>query len=205
MHVVKLSKSESAKLAIKEVMIFWEKARILTRRDDKCVDKLIKLYDHWRELQKLEKRTSKTEKEKREKFTVDLDMLFDIAHENAIEKLNAEDIEFLLNQRSKAREGCIMGADEKQTKKEKRRADRLEKESARKRKYISQQERERKGNSEINTVIFDSVLFMNVIFVQKALPPDICRHHHQLASAAKVIRIAHMKFRKHAEKNRRSI
>lgn len=83
---------------------------------------------------------------KRRKFTEDkLDMLFDIAHESALEKLKGDDKQFLLNQRSKGREGCLLGVDQKQTKKEERRNERLGKEEARKRKYIEQQEREKKG------------------------------------------------------------
>lgn len=147
LHEVKLSKNESAKLAIRETIIFWEKARIQTRREDKCVEKLVNLYERWRVLQKSEKRTSETEKSKREKFSDELDMLFDIAHENVLDKLSIDDKEFLSNQRGKSHEGCILGVDEKSTRKEKRRAERLEKESARKRKYVEQQEREKKGNS----------------------------------------------------------
>lgn len=56
---------ESAALVIREVSIFWQKARIPTRRKDHCVDKLLKLYDEWKGLQKNLTRTARKEKEKR--------------------------------------------------------------------------------------------------------------------------------------------
>lgn len=102
LHQVKLSKTESAKLVIKEVSIFWEKARIQTREPHHCVAKVVKLYEEWREIQKHA-------------------YIFDIARASALDKLRSdEDKQFLLNQRSKTLEGCLVGVDENQTKKEKR-------------------------------------------------------------------------------------
>lgn len=49
---VKLTVSESANLAIRECVIFWEKARIPTRATPNCVKKLVNLYNAWRMLQK---------------------------------------------------------------------------------------------------------------------------------------------------------
>lgn len=37
----------SAKLALQAVMLFWEQARIPTRRIDKCQEKLVELYNKW--------------------------------------------------------------------------------------------------------------------------------------------------------------
>lgn len=121
LHQVKLSKTESAKLVIKEVSIFWEKARIQTREPHHCVAKVVKLYEEWREIQKHAERINEIEKKKRENFIENLDMLFDIARASALDKLRSdEDKQFLLNQRSKTLEGCLVGVDENQTKKEKR-------------------------------------------------------------------------------------
>lgn len=109
--------------------------------------KLVKLYEEWLVLRKSKHKTSDFERIKREKFTEKLDRLFDIAHESALDKLgNDDDKQFLLNQRSNNREGCLLGVDQNQTNKEKRRADRFEKENARKRKYLEEQEQRKKGN-----------------------------------------------------------
>lgn len=143
-NIVNLNPDKSALLTVKEAIIFWEKARIDTKRIDHCVEKLTALITEWKNLQKNEKSISDNEKKKRETFTNKLDLLFDIAHESALDKLKDDDKQFLLNQRSKNREGCLMGVDEKQTKKDQRRIERLEQEDLRKRRYLEQQEREKK-------------------------------------------------------------
>lgn len=61
--VVNLTAKESAALVIHEVTIFWQKAQIPIRRTDHCVDKLLKLCDKWRGLQKDLTRTTGREKE----------------------------------------------------------------------------------------------------------------------------------------------
>lgn len=48
MRFVKLSAKESAALAIDAALIFWQQARIPTRRKDKCAEKLLKMYDDWK-------------------------------------------------------------------------------------------------------------------------------------------------------------
>lgn len=139
-NTLKLSIEQSAELTVKEIIIFWGKARIETKRVDHCVEKLLKLHNEWRDLKKLANRSSELEKKKRETFSKNLDMLFDIAHETALNKLKDDDKQFYLNQRSENREGCLLGIDQKQTKKEQRRVERLEKEQQRKRRYIQNQE-----------------------------------------------------------------
>lgn len=48
MRFVDLTAKESAKLTIRAAQIFWEQARIPVRKEDKCVDKLLKLYEMWK-------------------------------------------------------------------------------------------------------------------------------------------------------------
>ena len=62
-RVVNLTTKESAALVIQEISIFWQNARIPTRRTDHCVDKVLKLYDEWKGLQKNLTRTACKEKE----------------------------------------------------------------------------------------------------------------------------------------------
>ena len=94
------------------------KSRIPTRKKVHCVDKLKKLYEDWRNLQKSSKKTSQTQKEHEANFVSELDKLFDIAHAEAINKIKIpEDRLFLENQR-KNRQGSICGIDLKLSKHE---------------------------------------------------------------------------------------
>lgn len=125
---VKLNLRESAKLVIKETVIFWEKARIHTREQHHCISKLEALYQQWRDLQKLSKRTSEKQKNRVSEFVDKLDDLFDISHANALNMIqNEEDRKFLLLQRQKGRPGCMLGTDYTLTIKEKKLTQKLKK------------------------------------------------------------------------------
>lgn len=54
MHEAHLNLHKSLKLVIKEVSVFWRKARIPVSAEQYCVIKLQKLYYEWRNLQKLQ-------------------------------------------------------------------------------------------------------------------------------------------------------
>lgn len=141
----------SAKLAIQSVMIFWEQARIPTRRTDHCIEQLIKLYEEWEFIQKKvpEKRTGKM-KEKEIEFVNKLDDLFDISHADALQLITIEeDREFLKMQRKKGRPGYMAGVDTVLSAREQRSKERLEKEEVRKRKY----EESTQQSSEFNIII----------------------------------------------------
>lgn len=49
---LKLTLDDSAKLVIKEVAVFWEKARLPIQYNSRCVEKVKKLYQDWRDLQR---------------------------------------------------------------------------------------------------------------------------------------------------------
>lgn len=72
LRIVKLNVRDSAKLVIKEVLIFWEKARIPTKTDKICINKVEMLYNEWRELQKHAGRTTASHKIKEQQFTSNL-------------------------------------------------------------------------------------------------------------------------------------
>ena len=76
---------------IQEVSIFWQKARIPTKRFGHCVEKLLKLYDEWKGLQKNSTRGAGKDKEKRDIFVDNMDDLFDIARSEALEQLKNEE------------------------------------------------------------------------------------------------------------------
>lgn len=109
---VKLSLTQSAKLAIKETVVFWEKYHIPIRQKHKCELKLKSLYNEWRLLQKSKSRKSdKTNKNER-LFVTKLDNLFDIAHANALNIITIEEVKaFLINQRKPGRVSCFARVD----------------------------------------------------------------------------------------------
>lgn len=59
--MLKLSVHESATIVIDEVCIFWQKAQIPTRKKQKCIEKLEKLYKSYTDLQKSAKHVSTTQ------------------------------------------------------------------------------------------------------------------------------------------------
>ncbi|GBM17299.1 hypothetical protein AVEN_237286-1 [Araneus ventricosus] len=121
LHEVKLSIRESANLVVRECLIFWEKQRIPTRATPHCVEKIMKMYNYWRNLQKSACRRSEKQEDNERNFISDLNNLFDIAHANALEIMKIEeDRKFLLSQREPGRRGCLMGIDMKLAKREER-------------------------------------------------------------------------------------
>ena len=72
---------------MKEVMIFWEMARIPTVAGYNVVPKVEKEYEKWRILQKTKYRRSASQEAMEKKFQEELDDLFDIAHANALPQL----------------------------------------------------------------------------------------------------------------------
>lgn len=148
-RTVRLSLKASAKLVMEEVLVYWEKARIKTREFHHCKKKILDLHTKWEHLQKGScRKTSEAQKKYEEQFIEDLDKLFDIAHADALNQMKEEDAEFLINQRKPNREGSLAGVDIKTNAKEKRRAERLEKEYLRKKKYEEECERSEKGNND---------------------------------------------------------
>lgn len=81
---VKLNLRESARLSIRETLVFWEKARVPTKKEQHGVEKLEALYEEWSSLQKHANRRSEIQEQKVADFVERLDDLFDIAHANAL-------------------------------------------------------------------------------------------------------------------------
>lgn len=130
-------------MVIQEVSIFWQKARIPTKRNDHCIEKLLKLYDEWKGFQKNLTRTAGKEKERRDIFVEKMDNLFDIAHSDALELIkNDEDKKFLMLQRQKGRPGSMVGVDQKHKKKEERALKRTAVETARKKRTYEEMQQQ---------------------------------------------------------------
>lgn len=137
MRFVRLGAKESAHLAVQSAGIFWQQARIPIRNEHKSTEKLMKLYERWRNIRKTAPtKRSKVQKKVADKFVEGLDDLFDIASNDALDIIKIdEDKEFLEMQRKKGRPGCMAGIDMVLYGREKRAQERREKEEARKRKY----------------------------------------------------------------------
>ncbi|KAE9533666.1 hypothetical protein AGLY_009015 [Aphis glycines] len=112
LRVVNLNLRESARLIVREVLIFWEKARIPVRLEKHCISKVESLYDEWRTLQKHAARNTGSHKEQENLFISKFNDLFDLAHANALQMIKIEtDRLFLINQRKKGRLGFMYGID----------------------------------------------------------------------------------------------
>lgn len=135
----------SAKLAIDAAKIFWHQARIPIHEEHRCVERLMKLYNDWKNIRKTapDKRSDAKIKVA-EEYIERLDDLFDIASPNALNEIKiAEDRQFLEMQRQKGRPGSMAGVDMALYGREKRSEQRKEKEESRKRRYeaeMNQQE-----------------------------------------------------------------
>lgn len=158
-----LNRANSARDAIRKVIVFWERARIPTSSINWSTKKLLQLYDKWRAVSK----HTEHQKEKETAFSTTLDQLFDIADVNALDIMKIEeDKQFLLAQRKKGREGCLMGIDTKGEQKEREREQRIELETKRKDKAKTKAEIEKQIYASGNLVQFliescDEIITLN--------------------------------------------
>ena len=130
--VLKNTKQQACAATVKQILPFWNKARIPTREDYHCRAKVKKLFEEWRLLKKNEKRRSATQVRKEDNFKDCFDNLFDIAHAQALTMIKIdEDKECLLAQREKGRRGSIAGRGKTLARKEDRKAKRLAQEAER--------------------------------------------------------------------------
>lgn len=133
MRLGNLNARDSARITVREVIIFWEKARIPTPKESRSIEKLEKIYNKWKELQKNINHQNAKQKIDETMFIDELDNLFDIAHADSMAMMTIqEDKDFLLQQRQKGRPGCMVGVDTILAAKEKRKSDRVEQEQRRK-------------------------------------------------------------------------
>lgn len=103
LRIRNLSRDDSIDVTIREVLLFWEKAQIPTKDIRRCKQTLEILYNEWRTLGKHKGR----DPEKENQFKLSLETLFDVAHGDALNIIDTKKQEFLLNQRSRTREGFI--------------------------------------------------------------------------------------------------
>ncbi|XP_055309127.1 centrosomal protein of 290 kDa-like [Sitodiplosis mosellana] len=136
-HTIGLDVNQSSHLVIEEVSVFWQNAQIPTSVPWYCAQKVTKLYEKWEYLQKISTKRSEIQEKREKEFIDNLDDLFDIAadeNSDAMKKITKEAKEFLIAQRKKGREGCLLGVDVKGQKKEERKQERADTEERRRRK-----------------------------------------------------------------------
>ncbi|KAG0717220.1 hypothetical protein GWK47_008187 [Chionoecetes opilio] len=97
---LKQERAESAKVVVGKVLVFWNKARIPTQRQDKILAKVQSHHDRWKGLKKNQGRQTQTQRTSKERFKTDMGNLFDVAHTDALKLIKKlEDQDFLLAQR----------------------------------------------------------------------------------------------------------
>ncbi|ESN98417.1 hypothetical protein HELRODRAFT_176885 [Helobdella robusta] len=131
-QVEKKTVPESAKLSSDKVMDMWNKARIPTTYHTHVVEKVKSVVDDYKLIKKNKNRQSEAQRAREKEFEEKEHMLFDIAHQHAMQLIRIqEDIEFLEDQRS-SRRMQMSGIDKDLTKKEERTEQRKCKEEERK-------------------------------------------------------------------------
>ncbi|KAG7162007.1 hypothetical protein Hamer_G026772 [Homarus americanus] len=111
-------RQETFKETVRNVLTFWNLARIKTISERGCREKLTRLWEHWRSLQK---RRDRAAKDKVENFKSQLDLLWDIGAPDAVEDIEKnrlltpadkqQDIAFYQDQRGERK--AFMGGNDK--------------------------------------------------------------------------------------------
>ncbi|KAG7178157.1 hypothetical protein Hamer_G003941 [Homarus americanus] len=126
-------RQETFKETVRNVLTFWNLARIKTISERGCREKLTRLWEHWRSLQKSRDRAAK---DKVENFKSQLDLLWDIGAPDAVEDIEKnrlltpadkqQDIAFYQDQRGE-RKAFMSGNDKIFTAKKRKQEERVEK------------------------------------------------------------------------------
>lgn len=120
-NVMNNANKESASRTVNDVLALWQKASIPTKDKQHVISKILKYFKEWQNLKKNKENKTKRSaaiKAKELKWQSNLDVLFDIAHSNALNMITIEeDKQFLLNQRKMGRQGRIGNTDRMYAKK----------------------------------------------------------------------------------------
>ncbi|KAG7155567.1 hypothetical protein Hamer_G030873 [Homarus americanus] len=126
-------RQETFKETVRNVLTFWNLARIKTISERGCREKLTRLWEHWRSLQKSRDRAAK---DKVENFKSQLDLLWDIGAPDAVEDIEKnrlltpadkqQDIAFYQEQRGE-RKAFMSGNDKIFATKKRKQEERVEK------------------------------------------------------------------------------
>ncbi|KAG7171644.1 hypothetical protein Hamer_G014784 [Homarus americanus] len=126
-------RQETFKETVRNVLTFWNLARIKTISERGCREKLTRLWEHWRSLQKSRDRAAK---DKVENFKSQLDLLWDIGAPDAVEDIEKnqlltpadkqQDIAFYQDQRGE-KKAFMSGNDKIFAAKKRKQEERVEK------------------------------------------------------------------------------
>lgn len=123
---------EASTAVIREVVQFWERARIPTKPQQHAIKKMESLFAEYKCLKKHKDRKTDTQRTNEDKFREKFDDLFDIAHAEAMTRITIEeDRQFLIAQREKGRRGTMAGIDLVLTAKEERARQRVQRQKRR--------------------------------------------------------------------------
>ena len=140
---------ESATIVAREVLTFWEKARIPTTQERNVIPRVENLFTSWKNLYKNVNLRNETQIQKELAFVEELKQLFDIAHANAMEIITIEeDKQFLIAQRE-GRRGYMAGVDKELRAKEKRKLERMQK-------SVQRQKKEEERCKEVGIIPSDN-------------------------------------------------
>jgi hypothetical protein len=168
----------SATTTTREVLLFWEKAKIPTRQDCHIINKIKDLHSTWQLLKKSASRRTEVQQRKEEAFVEVFNDIFDIAHADASTLIKIpEDREFLLAQREKGRRGCMGSIDTKLARKEDRRQQRVAAHEVKKSKEVNRYMTESKTVqlSESNIALVASTSSDDDFSAETALPSKIMK------------------------------
>ena len=84
------STGDIAEMVLNETYRYWKIANIPVMTRFYAKKKLLQIFDHYLKLSRNKKRETETEKMKRANFNEDLDKLFDVAAEDAEEKIRKD-------------------------------------------------------------------------------------------------------------------
>lgn len=97
---------------VDKLIEFWNRARIPTRHKQDIIKKVEKTFSEWQALKKNATRRSEKQQQKEASFTSTFNVLFDVAHADALSLIKIEeDKAFLIAQREPGRHGTMIGVD----------------------------------------------------------------------------------------------
>lgn len=104
-NFLKQTVPESARNVLDEINDIWSLTGIPVIKPCNAISKLVRLYNEWILLKKNKSSNTRTQKSKEKRFSLKLDLMFDIALQKSFNQLTELQKEFLSNERS-AKQSC---------------------------------------------------------------------------------------------------
>jgi hypothetical protein len=117
---LKCTINDSAQQVYEQLLPFWLKSNLPTRRKDHVIKKLKDLYAEHAKLMKHKTRNNDKDLENQTQFSEKLDMLFDISHAASEQLISIEEDKQFLKMQKESRSGVIGRVDKKKADRDKR-------------------------------------------------------------------------------------